>query len=439
MAAAGSRARVTDYRSQRTIDWAGGERESWRDLAEPISRPVNYSVILEETQQRWLYALSLPMDARLSGSGAGSAPAETRIGMTRDFRLIASEPVRRRLEYRLSSAFDYRLEAEGLSPERRRHELRLPKGFNPETQRVAQLWRQQAASDQALIERLLSLYNSEFSYTLEPPLLGRHSVDEFLWQTKRGFCEHFSSSFVFFMRAAGIPARVVVGYQGGERSPLDEYLLVYQYDAHAWAEVWLEGRGWVRVDPTAAVAPSRVERGIAEALGSIESRLLASVFSLERYRHIAVLNALRLRWDSLNYNWHRWVMGYDDQAQASFFSDWLGGVDPWRIALLLLGGGGGFLGMIGLWLWWQGRRKIDPVIKLYQRFCRVLASKGIVRRSGEGPADFTRRAAEAYPRLHTEIVTIGALFQRAAYGDDQVALAELRTCVWRLVLWRRFI
>ncbi len=432
-----SQAEMSDYPAENPVDWADGTPEPWRRLAQSVSDPVGYSVILEATQQPWLYGLSLPVS--LPGNLAfARGPKAPRIGLTRDFRLITREPVRKRMQYRLTSALDYRLEKYYLSPDHRSRELMLPRGYNPVTRRIAKRWRQQNPTPEALIQRLLAFYNREFTYTLEPPQLGRHSVDEFLWQTQRGFCEHFASSFVFFMRAAGIPARVVVGYQGGERSPLDEYLLVYQYDAHAWAEVWLEGQGWVRIDPTAAVAPSRIERGIAEALGAAESRLLASAFSLERYRHIALLNSFRLRWDDLNYNWHTWVMNYDDQAQLSFFQRWLGGDDAWRIALLLVGGGGGLLGVIALWLWWQGRRQLDPVVKHYLRFCSALMAMGVVRRRGEGARDFAARAITERPGLKSDIEAITGLYQRAAYGEDAEAISALRKRAWLFWLWRWF-
>lgn len=418
-----SQAETYDYRDRPVIQWREMPAADWRQLVEPLGSEVDYSVILESTQQPWLYALSVPL----------SIPADA--GLVRDFRLLARKPVRQRREYRVRSALDFRLASQGLPPWQRELELKLPVGLNPQTRKVAAQWRRQASSDEELINRVLSLYQREFTYTLEPPGLGRHSVDEFLWQTKRGFCEHFASSFVFFMRAAGIPARVVVGYQGGERSPLDDYLLVYQYDAHAWSEVWLPGRGWTRVDPTAAVAPSRIERGINDALDERESRLIGGALSLERYRYITLLNQLRLRWDVLNYSWHRWVLGYDAQSQSAFLHRWLGGVDPWRIALLLVGGGGAVLGAITLWLWWRGRRRLDPQTRLYSRFLRCLARRGLERQRGEAPRMFAARAAKQRPELKATVDEITRLYERAAYADDQSALAELRSQVNRF-WWR---
>src|SRR5690606_34159588 len=187
----------------------------------------------------------------------------------------------------------------------------------------------------ALLQKLLAHYRDNFTYTLRPSLLGKDSVDEFLWQTQEGFCEHFSSSFVFFMRAAGIPARVVVGYQGGELNALNNYWVVRQRDAHAWAEIWLEGRGWIRVDPTAAVAPDRIERGIDYSLNEEDSLLLGNSFA----RHSDWINQLSMRWDVINYNWSRWVLNYNRDKQQQFWSSWLGGLEPWRITLFILGVG----------------------------------------------------------------------------------------------------
>src|SRR5690606_23325885 len=157
---------------------------------------------------------------------------------------------------------------------------------------------------------VLAYFRAEpFVYTLAPPTLGAEPVDEFLFGTRRGFCEHYASSFAFAMRAAGIPARLVAGYQGGERNPRTGTLQVHQFDAHAWAEVWLEGRGWVRVDPTAAVAPQRIERGIESAVRPGEF-LAQAPFSARRYRDVAWLNQLRLQLDQVNYQWTRWVVNY---------------------------------------------------------------------------------------------------------------------------------
>jgi Transglutaminase-like enzymes, putative cysteine proteases len=213
----------------------------------------HYAITLEPTQQYWLFALEMP----------GQAPAQAYL--THDYQLRARELVQRRIRYELTSYPDYRLDIENL-PELHRA-LQLPYGSHAKTIALARAWRRSGTDPASLIARALRLFNEEkFYYTLTPPLLTGDNVDEFLFSTRQGFCEHYASAFTVLMRAAGIPARVVTGYQGGEYNPAGNYLIVYQRDAHAWAEVWLEHRGWVRVDPTAAVAPERVRLGIRSAL-----------------------------------------------------------------------------------------------------------------------------------------------------------------------------
>ncbi|MFT4249310.1 MAG: transglutaminase-like domain-containing protein [Pseudomonas sp.] len=187
--------------------------------------------------------------------------------------------------------------------------MRLPPGFNPRTLTLARQWRQQAGSDDAaVVQRMLAWIRTEFAYTLDTPLPGHDSVDEFLFQQKAGFCEHFSSAFVVAMRAAGIPARVVTGYAGGVRNPLGGYWIVRRMDAHAhaWAEVWLAGRGWVRVDPTAAVAPERIYDTLEDRLGQGQGAGDAAT----EWRVGDVGDWLRREWNEL-------VLSFDAQRQQA--------------------------------------------------------------------------------------------------------------------------
>jgi protein-glutamine gamma-glutamyltransferase len=278
---------------------------------------------------------------------------------------------------------------------------------------------------------VLQHYNASFRYTLQPPLLGQESVDEFLWETQAGFCEHFASSFVFFMRAAGIPARVVVGYQGGEYNPLENYYAVRQREAHAWAEVWLPERGWVRVDPTAAVAPERIEQGVDFSLDEEDVQLLGNSFVSD----ISLLNTLRLRWEGFNYLWSRWVLGYNAETQGSLFERWLGGVDIWRIALFVLASGALILGVIVLFLLWGQRRRYRyPADRYYQLYCNKLARLGFSRQSGEAPRDFAQRVIHLRPDLSKPINSITELYEWASYAGNQAALIDLRRAVANFVV-----
>ena len=222
----------------------------------------------------------------------------------------------------------------------------------------------------------------EFVYTMSPPLLGRDTVDEFLFGERRGFCEHYASAFAVLLRAAGIPARVVVGYQGGERNPYQAYLLVHQFDAHAWTEAWLDGRGWVRFDPTAAVAPDRIESGAGEALGA--EFLADSPLAIERYRNVRLLGWMRMRWDMMTYHWARLVLNYDAERQGALLSDLLGRISPARV--------------------------VAPISVR-------LAALGLERRRGEGPLDYARRVAAVRPDLGAELQALTADYVALSYGS----------------------
>ena len=276
---------------------------------------IEYTVTLEPHRRDWLFALEWPAES----------PAVTGVGddgsrLSRDGQLLANGLVIERVRYTLRSAtrFSFGLNETPLSL---RAWTQLPPGFNPRTLEYAAQLRQQVPgallsrdADLALVEAVLTRFRREpYRYTLEPPVLGRHSVDEFLFDTKAGFCEHYASAFVTLMRALDIPARVVTGYQGGEYNPIDGYLTVRQADAHAWAEVWLAGRGWTRVDPTAAVAPDRVEqtrgRAARERAAAGGGTLAPAVFDLWR--------TLRLNAEALENAWNQWVLSYSPERQLA--------------------------------------------------------------------------------------------------------------------------
>ncbi|GAB1266323.1 transglutaminase TgpA family protein [Aurantivibrio infirmus] len=405
------------WRGGAPINWLQDEKAAWRSRIVPISEGVEYEVILEPTQQNWLYAL------------ASAESQNSFIGLTLDNRLVSRTPIRTRTQYTVNSFLRYEFEKDSLSVSRKLNALELPQGFNPVSIGRAKEMRMAVTSDRAFIEDVLNYFNQEFTYTLEPPLLGNHSVDEFLWETKKGFCEHFASSFVVMMRAAGIPARVVVGYQGGELNPIQDFLVVRQLDAHAWAEVWLEGEGWVRVDPTAAVAPERIESGLS-ALSSDEFGRFGGILSLNNYRHINLLNSLRLRLEVLEYNWHSLVMGYDQESQADVLRKLLGEITALRIAILLLGVGGLMLLVIGLIFFLNGGRAVVKVEdKIYRSFLKKLASKGIKRNIGEGPRAFAQRVSKEYPELSNQLGQVTRFYEAVSYQGDTKQVKMLKLAV----------
>ncbi len=344
---------------------------------------LRYEVTLEPQRVPWLLALELPSAEQL--------PKESRLGP--DYQLTANKPSSDRRVYRLTSYPHYVLQPE-LPPEVRQLSLRWPHKRNPRTLDFAQQLRAEGLSDEQLVGRVLQMYREqEFFYTLEPPPLGADSVDQFLFETRRGFCEHYASSFTALMRAAGVPARVVTGYQGGEINELGGYMVVRQSDAHAWSEVWLTDRGWVRVDPTAAVAPSRIELGIESALAASGERLPGSFWS-----RAAVNLWFEVRWDWINASWNAWVLAYGPELQADFLRrfglrDWGQMVMALTVLLVTV------LAALGAFELWRMRPRPhpDPVQREWERFCRWLARRGLVRRPSEGPLDFAARAMARYP------------------------------------------
>jgi len=270
---------------------------------------------------------------------------------------------------------------------------------------------------------------------LQPPLLpAQNAIDAFVFDTRRGFCEHFASAFVMLMRAAGVPARVVAGYQGGEINPVNGTVIVHQFDAHAWAEVWLPGRGWVREDPTSAVSPARVEFGLEEAVAGEGTFLADQPLSPLRYRGIRWINQLRLRYDALTYRWQSWVVSFDANRQMSLLQDWLGYVSPLRLGAVMLAGIALVLLPAGLWLLLRPATvRLARHDRLYLEFCARLGRMGAVREPGEAPGDFAERAVRAVPRLAQDIEAVTARYQRLAYaGASPQEVAELAREVRRV-------
>ncbi|MCH2219257.1 MAG: DUF3488 and transglutaminase-like domain-containing protein, partial [Dechloromonas sp.] len=266
-----------------------------------MSPPVRYELTLEAHNQRWILALDAPVSLP-EGIFLSAALAATQ-----------RQPVTERQRFALAASLDYRFNADE-DPRTLQRNLSIPAQANAKTRALALGWRQAGLRPEEIIRKAQDLFAAEFTYTLQPPLLGPNGIDEFLFVTRRGFCEHYAGAFVFLMRAAGIPARVVTGYQGGELNPLDGHLVVRQSDAHAWAEVWLEGRGWLRVDPTASVSPARIETGIVDALALGEP--LPAIVQLRA----DWLRNLRYRWEAVNNAWNQHILGYDPQRQRELLS-----------------------------------------------------------------------------------------------------------------------
>jgi transglutaminase-like putative cysteine protease len=335
--------------------------------------PIDYEVTFEPSQRPWLVALDVPLSAAVG------------LRMRSDRTLSAVGGIRNPNQYRVRSVLSYQLAPE-LDPVDRRRALQLPEGFDPKTRELARRWRAEGRDDDAVIASALALFNAQFTYTLSAPLLGRNSVDDFLFETRAGFCEHFSSAFVVLMRAADIPARVVTGYQGGWWSEVGEYLLVRQSDAHAWSEVWLEGRGWVRVDPTAAVDPQRIESGTTAAGG--ERPWYSGSWWLP----------LRNRLDVINRLWTQSVVQFNALRQKSLLQPvGISSANQRDLLLALAGAFAIILLSASLWVMRSGRSTTDDALDAaWRRLCRRLARGGLRIRDHEGPLDFLDRGRAAF-------------------------------------------
>jgi transglutaminase-like putative cysteine protease len=372
-----------------------------------------YGVVLEPHNRQWLFALE----------AASTLPDRARF--TPDGQILAEAPVRSRMRYDLTSIAVTGLRADE-HPSLLDRALLLPAKFNPRATALAAQWRDTATSDEDVVQQGIAFLRAgRFTYTLEPPLLGEHSVDEFIFATKAGFCEHFSSAFVFLMRAAGVPARVVTGYQGGDVNPVDRIVTVRQSEAHAWAEVFLRGRGWVRVDPTAATNPMRVDSGLPRAVADADSLpyLIRTDFEW--------LRRMRYEWEALSHRWNVWVLGYNPDRQRDLLS-MVGIPDAdWRALTAILFVVLGI--MTSALLAWSLRRltRPDPVQTAWRAFCRKLAAHGLERAPSEGPRDYSARAARALPASRRAILRIGSLYIRLRYGRQfsGARVAELRRLV----------
>jgi len=377
---------------------------------------VRYQVTLEPNDRRSLFALELPQAAPfIEGTPVRLAP---------DFQLLSRRPIQQRLRYQAVSHPQYQLQADA-SAQSLRNWKALPAAANPRTRDLARQLREQSSDPRELIASVLRQFREQdFHYTLTPPLLGTHAVDDFLFSTRSGFCEHYAGAFVFLMRALDIPARVVTGYQGGEVNPVDGYLTVRQSNAHAWTEVWLQGQGWVRIDPTAAVAPTRVQ----SSQGAVPPpALLGGLVNLSASPDtwLARLQTVRQRWEALNNRWNQWVLDYTPARQRNLLES-LGLVNvDWRtLALLMFGAGLLAMGAVALPLL-NWRQRPAPLDAVYLDLCARLERAGHPRDRHEGPRSYAERLRRSAPDLPAHKLAAAtrflALYEQARYGRPEGA------------------
>lgn len=373
---------------------------------------VEYTMSLEATNQNWLFGLEMPVK-----------PPEDAI-FTHDMQIRSRMPVRNISRYALVSYTDYNYDLS--DPAELSRALQLPQGYHPRAIVLGKSWRDAGLTGRQIAGRALQMFNTQdFYYTLNPPLYLQDTVDEFLFDSRRGFCEHYAAAFVVLMRAADIPARVVTGYQGGTLNNIDNYLVVRQRDAHAWAEIWLAGQGWTRIDPTSAVAPARISQGIENALPDsiidIPLGLRQSAVMRNLWRQV------RNTYEAINNGWNQWVLSYDSKRQRSFLIRFGMQDVNWKgMTLWLVVTTGIMFALVAFWLFRHAANSGDPVRNLYEKFCSRLAAVGIRRRAFEGPSDFAGRAGQLRRDLQQTIDQITGLYIAVRYGGQMQSLEALR-------------
>ncbi len=409
----------------------------WQRIRQPIlhsvpkyeakSEAVEYTVILESNGYSWLFSLDLP-SAMPQGLDASSF-------ITPDFQMLTAKPATSKQRYTLRSTLDYR--TDGIDHQELSTALQLPANVNPKSVAMAESWAEAGLLPQQVVERAISYYiDNDFYYTRQPPLLDIDPVDDFLFNSRRGFCEHYATSFVTLMRAAGVPARVVTGYQGGESNTLGNYLIIRQSNAHAWAEVWLQENGWTRVDPTTNIPIDRVEETI-DTQRFATTDLLASVAQNKQFNIFKrSFFQMRQMWDAVNHGWNLWVLGFDREQQDKLLRS-LGIKDmSWQNLLtILIGAIIVIVATISAILLLLRPRQTDPVQRQYQRFCTRLEKLGTVRGINEGPLDFAKRACGELPNCCEQINAITRLYVDMRYQQQTVKpqLSKLKQAVQQIL------
>jgi len=360
-----------------------------------VDKKYTYEIELQPNNQNWLFALDHP----------GQAPKDA--WLQGDHHIINREPVKNEIRYELD-AVEFAASEELLAAEKR---LALDLGkteITPRLQELIDSFTDQAPSSIEIANRALQYFNqNEFVYSLSPPLLESQApVDEFMFESQTGFCGHYASSFATMMRRADVPARIVVGYLGGEYNPRSNQIVVRQSHAHAWTEIWQEGQGWIRVDPTAAVAPERIESSIdLNGSNGNNGRVLFNTGGLSGLSKIFT-EAVWFK-DAIKAKWNRWFINFDrDRQQELLDSLGLGKLDFRYVSIFAFLLALGILTMVSLLIFRREKKPLDPITQLSQLFDRKMMTMGLARGASEGPRDFQLRAIEALPNLKNELLEI---------------------------------
>ncbi len=366
------------------IDWANNQKITWftPKLTTDLKK-ITYSILLEPTHDKWLIGMDLAF------------PKTTSTGLTWDYKLISRYPAQSLLHYEVDTYPDAILNT-WLPEFLRTQTTYIDINDNPKTIAFAQNLYASSTDTQEFVKKILNQIREQpYLYTLEPPILEKdNSIDKFWFETRQGFCAHYAGAMVYMLRAVGIPARMVGGYQGGETNPITGHVVVRQYLAHAWVEYWQPEKGWQRVDPTAAVAPSRIHDGLSKALPENDLGSL-SAFTNVRLNRVLGIQKLMFLFESIEHRWNLFIIGYDSELQTDFLQKLLGEITIAKIALILLVGI--FLSTIFIaisLLWSNFEKRNNPVIKAYNNFVSRLGKQGIKHNPHDTPAQFIERACK---------------------------------------------
>jgi len=369
---------------------------------------TRYQIIAEPSYQKWLFSLAVvdPKSLPLNQINILNLP---------NYTIKSSKPISQTTSYEVTSYPELLLNS-SISDNERQINLRIPSNSNPRLQAHGKRLKVKYSDELQRAQAILDIIREQdFYYTLTPPLLSGNELDQFFYQTKKGFCVHYASVFTFIMRASGIPARLVTGYLGGEYNNQSGHLSIYQYDAHAWAEIWVEDKGWVRVDPTAAVNPERVERGLSQALQQ-DAFSNNDFLNLHRYKHLAWINAFRLQLDALDYQWTRLVLGYSSKKQFELLNQWFGTLRAWKVGAVI--GGSLVLMMSIMWLVNFNKTRKKPIEKWlaqYQQMLELLKSKGLEKPQNMPASQFLNIVTQRFPSLNNSFIEYTQCFEALMY------------------------
>ena len=346
----------------------------------------DYQVIAEPSHQTWLFALDV---------ASPTTSSEIGVNLGYEYQVYASGPIVTPMSYTVESYYHMPLD-QTLQTVDSRINLQLPPSGNPKTNQWVRDLQAKTGSPSAFIEAVQNYFISEdFSYTLRPQPMPNNPVDEFLFNQQAGFCVHYASALAYALRLADIPARLVTGYQGGELQS-DTVISLYQYDAHAWVEAWIDDRGWMRIDPTAWVSPDRIDFGLEQAMREEGSFLADSPLSLARLKNIAAFNQLRLWFANLDYQWSKWVLGFNNQQQEDTLRQIFGELTVAKLSIIGLTLGALIALLLGLYILPMMRnRSLNPLASEYRKSVDLLENRLNIPRATLGPQDFMLRVRDS--------------------------------------------